>query len=175
MDERDIRNGEIQITQSKTGAKRRITLEGELATVIDRIMTRKASFKVRCTRLIATDQGLPMTRSMLRSRFDTAREKAGVEKALFKMRDLRAKAGTDKSESSGDILKARDQLGHTTVTMTEHYVSNRKGKKSHRRGELRTERNIADRQEGWSNRWKPHDQWCPEPESNRHGVASEGF
>lgn len=129
MDERDIRNGEIQITQAKTGAKRRITVEGELATVIDRIMTRKASFKVRSTRLIVTDQGMPMTRSMLRSRFDTAREKAGVEKALFQMRDLRAKAGTDKAESSGDIMQARDQLGHTTVTMTEHYVRDRKGKK----------------------------------------------
>lgn len=129
MDERDIRNGEIQITQAKTGAKRRITIEGELATVMDRIMARKVSFKVRSTRLIVTDQGLPMTRSMLRSRFDTAREQAGVEKALFQMRDLRAKAGTDKAESSGDIMQARDQLGHTTVTMTEHYVRDRKGKK----------------------------------------------
>ncbi|PHR17846.1 MAG: integrase [Sphingopyxis sp.] len=129
MDERDIRNGEIQITQSKTGAKRRITVEGELATVIDRIMTRKATFKVRSTRLIVTDQGLPMTRSMLRSRFDTAREKAGVPKATFQMRDLRAKAGTDKAESSGDIMQARDQLGHSNVAMTEHYVRQRKGKK----------------------------------------------
>jgi integrase len=45
------------------------------------------------------------------------------------MRDLRAKAGTDKAESSGDILQARDQLGHTTVVMTEQYIRNRKGKK----------------------------------------------
>ncbi len=35
------------------------------------------------------------------------------------MRDLRAKAGTDKAESSGDIMQAKDQLGHTTVVMTE--------------------------------------------------------
>ncbi len=45
------------------------------------------------------------------------------------MRDLRAKAGTDKAESSGDILQAKDQLGHTTVAMTEHYIRKRKGKK----------------------------------------------
>ncbi|CAI8900122.1 hypothetical protein EMIT0215P_30355 [Pseudomonas serboccidentalis] len=49
--------------------------------------------------------------------------------AKFQMRDLRAKAGTDKAESSGDILQARDQLGHTTVVMTEQYIRNRKGKK----------------------------------------------
>jgi hypothetical protein len=53
-----------------------------------------------------------MTSSMLRGRFDAAREAAGVEKGDFQMRDLRVKAGTDKAESSGDILQARDQLGH---------------------------------------------------------------
>ncbi len=30
------------------------------------------------------------------------------------MRDLRAKAGADKAEFSGDFLQARDQLGHIT-------------------------------------------------------------
>ena len=58
-----------------------------------------------------------------------AREAVGVEKAEFQMRDLRAKAGTDKAESSGDIMRAKDQLGHTTVGMTEQYIRNRKGKK----------------------------------------------
>lgn len=66
---------------------------------------------------------------MLRGRFDRARSAAGIPKSAFQLRDLRAKAGTDKAESSGDIVQARDQLGHTTVTMTEHYVRNRKGKK----------------------------------------------
>lgn len=59
-----------------------------------------------------------MTEAMLRGRLDAAREAAGVEKALFQLRDLRAKAGTDKAESSGDVMQARDQLGHTTVAMT---------------------------------------------------------
>jgi integrase len=71
----------------------------------------------------------PMSMGMLRGRFDLAREAAGVAKSEFQMRDLRAKAGTDKAESSGDILQARDQLGHTTVVMTEQYIRNRKGKK----------------------------------------------
>ncbi len=57
--------------------------------------------------------------AMLRRRFDIAREAAGVAKPQFQMRDLRAKAGTDKAESSGDIMQAKDQLGHTTVVMTE--------------------------------------------------------
>ncbi|MEE4460755.1 tyrosine-type recombinase/integrase [Azotobacter chroococcum] len=129
MDERDIRDGHIWIVQAKTKAKRRIEIVGELAVLVARIMTRKAGHKVRATRLIVTEDGKPMTTSMLRSRFDEARDAAGIEKSAFQMRDLRAKAGTDKAESSGDILQARDQLGHTTVVMTEQYIRERKGKK----------------------------------------------
>lgn len=70
-----------------------------------------------------------MTVSMLRSRFDVAKKSAGIAKADFQLRDLRAKTGNDKAELSGDIMQARDQLGHTTVVMTEHYVRHRKGKK----------------------------------------------
>lgn len=53
---------------------------------------------------------------------------AGIEGVQF--RDLRAKAATDKAESSGDIRKAQQQLGHTTVSMTEHYTRKRRGHKS---------------------------------------------
>jgi len=52
-----------------------------------------------------------------------------IPKADFQFRDLRAKAGTDKAESSGDILQARNQLEHTTVVMTEQYIRERRGKK----------------------------------------------
>ncbi|WP_397386833.1 tyrosine-type recombinase/integrase [Pseudomonas caricapapayae] len=125
-----IRDGRLWVQQSKTNAKRRIEITGELKVVIDRIMTRKEGHRIRTSRLIVMDNGQPMTSSMLRGRFDAAREAAGVEKGEFQMRDLRAKAGTDKAESSGDILQARDQLGHTTVVMTENYIRKRIGKRS---------------------------------------------
>jgi hypothetical protein len=70
-----------------------------------------------------------MSVAMLRGRFGLARNAAGVSEFEFQMRNLRAKAGTDKAESSGDILQARDRLGHRTVVMTEQYIRNRKGKK----------------------------------------------
>ncbi|VVP25762.1 hypothetical protein PS880_04068 [Pseudomonas fluorescens] len=129
MDERDVREGQIWVLQGKTNAKRRIEITGELKDLIDRIMSRKSEHKVRSTRLIVTEDGTPMSVAMLRGRFDLAREVAGVAKSEFQMRDLCAKAGTDKAESSGDILQGRDQLGHTTVVMTEQYIRNRKGKK----------------------------------------------
>lgn len=55
----------------------------------------KTRHKVRSARLIVTEDGTPMTKAMLRGRFDVARDAAGAEKVEFQMRDLRAKAGTD--------------------------------------------------------------------------------
>lgn len=129
MDDRDVREGAIHVSQGKTGAKLRIELVGDLKALIDRIMARKAGYKIRSTRLIVIESGQPMTYHMLRGRFDAARQAAGVDKSAFQMRDLRAKAGTDKAESSGDIRKAQQQLGHTTVAMTEHYTRQRRGDK----------------------------------------------
>lgn len=131
FDERDIRHGLLEVTQNKTGAKLRIAIEGELAAVVDRIMERKRALnaKVYCTKLIVNERGEPLSLHALQQRFDKARERAGIDKATFQFRDLRAKAGTDKADSSGDIRQAQQQLGHTSVTMTEHYVRARKGSK----------------------------------------------
>lgn len=129
MDERDLLDDQLLIKQGKTSAKRRIEVVGELKVVIDRILERKKGHKIRSTRLVVMDNGQAMTTSMLRGRFDAARMKAGIEKSAFQMRDLRAKAATDKEESTGSIRDARDQLGHTTVGMTEQYIRRRKGLK----------------------------------------------
>ena len=111
LDERDVRDDQIWVLQGKTNAKRRIEITGELKVLIDRIMSRKKEHTVRSKRLIVSEDGTPMTVAMLRGRFDLAREAAGVAKSEFQMRDLRAKAGTDKDESSGDIMQTRDHFG----------------------------------------------------------------
>jgi len=54
---------------------------------------------------------------------------SGCTKTLFQFRDLRAKAGTDKTEAAGDIRAAQLQLGHASLAMTQHYVRERKGDK----------------------------------------------
>ena len=129
MSERDIRDGALHVKQGKTSAKLRIGVDGELAMVIERIRARKQALSVVAMSLIVTEDGGAITKYMLRRRFDLAREKAGIEKALFQFRDLRAKAGTDKADSSGDIRQAQRQLGHMNLSMTEHYVRKRKGEK----------------------------------------------
>lgn len=130
-DETDIRDGSLLVQQGKTGKKLRMEIVGELAALIDRILARKRSYekKVVFTQLIVNEKGEQFTLHALQQRFDKAREIAGVDKATFQFRDLRAKAGTDKADSSGDIRQAQRQLGHSSVTMTEAYVRNRKGDK----------------------------------------------
>ncbi len=47
--------------------------------------------------------------------------------AGYQLRDLRAKAGTDTADASGDIRTAQKQLGHKNLSMTEHYIKKRRG------------------------------------------------
>ena len=129
MDETMVRDGFIQVKQGKTNAKNRIEVMGQLAALLARIRARKATYPVHATRLIVGLDGQPLTYNQLYDHFRNARASAGTVAKGFQMRDLRAKAGTDKADSAGDIRKAQAQLGHTTVTMTEHYVRRRKGDK----------------------------------------------
>lgn len=129
FDERDIKDGELHVGQGKTGKKLRIQVVGELAAVIERIRARKAGYRVSSTALVVNEDGQRLTYDALRQRFAKAREAAGLTHEQFQMRDLRAKAGTDKTEAAGDIRQAQRQLGHASIQMTEHYVRARKGDK----------------------------------------------
>ena len=125
----NIRDDTLQFRQGKTGKAMRIEVIGELAALLERIAARKKELKVHALRLIIDENGQPLGRDALRYRFDRARETAKVSRELFQFRDLRAKAGTDKADTAGDVRQAQRQLGHTSVVMTEHYVRKRRGEK----------------------------------------------
>ncbi|HDR9081407.1 TPA: tyrosine-type recombinase/integrase [Burkholderia vietnamiensis] len=124
LDERDIREGVVFVRQNKTRVQLRIEIVGELAALLERMATRKATHNPRSTRLVVDEQGQPLGRAALRFRFDRARDAAGIAKSEFQFRDLRAKAGTDK-ENVSDLRGAQSLLGHGSVLMTEHYVRKR--------------------------------------------------
>lgn len=130
MSRADIVDGALLVRQNKTGKKVRVSIEGELAALIERLCGRKAM----SMKLISMPKGSPMSKFELRGAFSRARLAAAeahpelaAEIKAFQFRDLRAKAGTDKEESSG-MQAAQDQLGHTTPMMTAHYVRHRRGK-----------------------------------------------
>jgi integrase len=131
----DIVDGAITMQQDKTGKKLRIEITGELSDLLDRIKARKHSCKVHTLRLICTETGRMLSQNAMRQRFDKARIAAAKinpelknQIEAFQFRDLRAKAGTDKAESSG-MREAQMQLGHENMSMTEHYVRSRRGQK----------------------------------------------
>ena len=128
-DERNIRNGFLLIDQGKTGKKIRMEIIGELKAVIERIRARKAAYKIVSTALVVNEKGQRLTLDALQQRFFAARRAAGIGTDEFQFRDLRAKAATDKADSSGDIRQAQKQLGHESVVMTEGYVRKRRGEK----------------------------------------------
>lgn len=120
MNRADISDGALSVTQNKTGKKLRISVEGELATVIERILGRP---RVKAgTALIQNAAGERLTYHALRCRFDKAREAAGVN---FQFRDLRAKAVTD----IGDLGLGQKLAGHKRRDMTERYTRHRIGER----------------------------------------------
>ncbi|MGO9443926.1 MAG: tyrosine-type recombinase/integrase, partial [Thiobacillaceae bacterium] len=108
-----IKEGALWIVQNKTKKRLAISIEGELEQVINAMLRRERS--ATSIYLIQTDAGRPLTYSMLRNRFDDARDKAGVD---FQFRDIRPKAATD----SGSLAEAQALLGHqSSATTQRHY------------------------------------------------------
>lgn len=121
LSEADVRNGFLELVQNKTGTPLAIKANGELEELIKRINARKSRFAVRPLQLLVDESGKPMTKAKLRSRFEAARDAAGVTGAEFQFRDLRRKAGQDLRRQVG-LEASQDLLGHKSVTMTEHYT-----------------------------------------------------
>jgi integrase len=135
MSKTQIQGDEFVMQQGKTNSKLRIAIQGKFKLLLERIERQKKEYKVHSLRLICTETGRPMTQDAIRQRFTKARAKAAKLNPLlhdeimqYQYRDLRAKATTDKSETDG-MREAQLLAGHSKMSMTEHYVRNRKGQK----------------------------------------------
>lgn len=122
MSETDIKDGVLVFGQDKTGRPMRIEVKGDLQKLIDSVRERKRAFGAHALALLVDERGSPMTRAKLRRRFELAREAAGIRGEDFQFRDLRRKAASDLRDQAG-IERAQQLLGHSSVTMTEHYAA----------------------------------------------------
>jgi integrase len=100
----DLRNGMLALTQNKTGRKLLIEVVGELGILVERILGREY-YSEGCDALLQDGNGQRLSYGALRSRFDKAREAAGVH---FQFRDIRAKTATD----TENLAHAQRLLGH---------------------------------------------------------------
>lgn len=128
----------LPLQQGKTKAKLRFVIEGDLEDLVNRIAARKATItKPLANTLLVDEDGQPLGKAQIRYRFAKARRLAAEKyphlasrMAIIQMRDIRAKAGTDKREAEG-LDAAQGLLGHKRADMTEHYTRQRKGKTVH--------------------------------------------
>ncbi|MEX3846745.1 tyrosine-type recombinase/integrase [Paraburkholderia sp. BR10882] len=117
----NIVKGNLIFRTRKTGAFVTIQITGELANLIDRLLAWRGSKVDVSPYLLRDEEGYPLTKGQLRSRFDKARDKAGIDKTKFQFRDLRARGVTHKTIDEG--LEAGQRLaGHSGPGMTARYV-----------------------------------------------------
>ena len=122
-----VAGGMLHVRQGKT-AKLRIEVTGALQELLAKIQAYKAQVKADTAQLLVNEAGQPLTKNMLRDRFDAARDAAGIPKAQFQFRDLRSTAATTVDDDGG-IRHAQALLGHTTEGMTAQYIRHKVGKK----------------------------------------------
>lgn len=128
----DLNNGLLMVGQGKTEKRLRIRLydgdkETDLCIFINGLLDRRVQAGIRTSILITNQAGLRMSYSMLRNRWDEARDKAATQAATggdtelavtirkFQFRDIRPKAGSEIE----DIKDASRLLGHSTEEMTK--------------------------------------------------------
>ncbi|WP_065494334.1 tyrosine-type recombinase/integrase [Burkholderia sp. CCA53] len=117
----NIVRGNLIFRTQKTGAFVTVQITGELAALIDRLLAWRGSKVDVSPYLLRDEEGYPLTKGQLRARFDKARERAGIDKAKFQFRDLRARGVTHKTIDEG--LEAGQRLaGHSGPGMTARYV-----------------------------------------------------
>ncbi|CAJ0742875.1 tyrosine-type recombinase/integrase [Ralstonia mannitolilytica] len=121
MSEANIVGNLLYVRQKKTGAVVVIEIVGKLAALIERLRAWTGTEIVKSPYLIRDERGARMTRGQLRSRFDKAREKAGIPKEDFQFRDLRARGVTRKVVAEG-LEEGQRLAGHSSPGMTAHYT-----------------------------------------------------
>ncbi len=126
----DINNGFLMVGQGKTEKRLRIRLyagdtKSELCLFINDLLDRRSQAGTQTSTLITNQSGLRMSYSMLRNRWDEARDRAASQAAgegdgalavtirKFQFRDIRPKAGSEIE----DIADASRLLGHSTQEM----------------------------------------------------------
>jgi integrase len=110
----DIQEGVLWIAQEKTGKRLGIKVEGELQSVLDRVLGRRRD--VPSMYLLCDRRGQRLTYDAFYRRFLKAKGDAA-----WQFRDIRAKAASD----SPDLKCAQQLLGHEKETTTTIYRRSR--------------------------------------------------
>lgn len=115
----NVRDGALHVQRTKTSQRVRITLEGPLATIIER----RLAGRVGNVYLFARRDGEPIGLQNLQRRFRAARDRTAM---TWWLKDLRAKAASD----ALDLKSAQRLLGHADEATTAVYRRARVGERA---------------------------------------------
>lgn len=116
----DISDGQILVTQGKTGARLAIQITAPLQATINRA---KDGSKITGMTIIHTRRGQQYTEDGMSAMFRRSCQKAGVEN--FHFHDIRGKAATDLERSGLPRSEIQALLGHKTSQQTDGYIKAR--------------------------------------------------
>lgn len=119
MTRQDIRDGHLWLKQGKTGVRLGVSIEGELKTVVDRILTRERAVP-SLLYLVADDKG----QRVRLKRLEVAFRKARIDPQT-QFRDLRAKTISD----TENLREASQRAGHSNEVITASVYRRVKGLK----------------------------------------------
>ena len=104
-------------TENSSGMKVLLPITADIKRVLDKI---KSISKMRSTFLIHTEHGQPYTASGVRSAFNRAANRAGVEGVTLK--DIRSKAASDAKKQGYTTEQIQVALVHTDQATTRGYI-----------------------------------------------------
>ena len=119
MTRQDIRDSHLWLKQNKTGARIGVSIEGELKSVIDRILSADRPAR-SLVYLVADDKGQRVTLKRLEEAFRKARLSPDTQ-----FRDLRAKSISD----TDGLREASQRAGHANEVITASVYRRVKGLK----------------------------------------------
>ena len=109
------------------------TAQDTLKAIELAVQREREASKAHCTMLLATNTGRQVSMTMLRSRWDDARDKAalkaeqtgnrefGAQIRVMYLRDMRSRA----ADLAGDIGEATKLLQHSSQRLTERHYRNK--------------------------------------------------
>lgn len=119
----DVTDAGVLVRQGKTGE--RLLIEWTPAL---RAAVQACASGDKIGHLLKTQSGKGYTYAGIRSAWDRAAERAGIED--LHIHDLRGRAGVDALEGDGQNIKAAQKLlGHSSEAMTRHYVDGKFAKR----------------------------------------------
>ncbi|WP_240493667.1 tyrosine-type recombinase/integrase [Pandoraea sp. ISTKB] len=116
----------IHFLPSKTEDSTGEAVDWPITAEIDAVLERARAFgKVKGTHVIHSLSGKPYKATTVRSAWDRACDRAGLENVVYTIKDIRAKAITDADGAGYTMEQLRVAAAHSDVKTTEIYVKSR--------------------------------------------------